>query len=100
MLEPAREIHGLVALWSSRLLNGTPFQSALHKPVTERAFYALKPQCSRTWAERIAMGWLGDPQVQEEAPQQAVFADSDSTQKPSGVAHLRDRLAVKARKPA
>lgn len=25
MLEPAREIHGLVALWSSRLLNGTPF---------------------------------------------------------------------------
>lgn len=50
--------------------------------------------------ERIAMDWLGDPQVQEEAPQQAVFADSGSTQKPSGVVHLRDRLAVKARKPA
>ncbi|RDI14849.1 hypothetical protein [Comamonas sp. AG1104] len=50
--------------------------------------------------ERIAMDWLGDPQVQEEAPQQAVFADSGSTQKPSGVVHLRDRLAIKARKPA
>lgn len=50
--------------------------------------------------ERIAMGWLGDPQVQEEAPQQTVFADSGSTQKPSEVAHLRDRLAIKARKPA
>lgn len=37
--------------------------------------------------ERIAKGWLGDPQVQEEAPQQAVFADSDLMQKPSEVAH-------------
>lgn len=49
----------------------------------------------------IAIDWQGDLQVQEDAPRNRLsLPTSDPHRNARSVAHLRNRLVIKARKPA